>query len=61
MQEDQADGDLKFRPEIDRSEYRVQMSEVGRSKSERGKEMDLEYQVYRSTERAEDNVTRYLN
>ena len=46
---------------MDRSEYGVQRSEVGQSKSKKGKEMDLEYRVYRSTERVEDNVMRYPN
>ena len=61
MQEDQADGDLKFRSETYRPEYGVRRSEIRRSESERGKGIDSEYRVYRSTERAEDNVTRYLN
>ena len=42
-------------------EYGGRRSEVGRSKSARGKEIDLEYGVYRSIERAEDNVMRYPN
>ena len=61
MQEDQADGDLRTEPKADRPEYRVRRLEVGRSKSERGKEIDLEYGVYRSTKKTEDNVTRYPN
>ena len=61
MQEDQVDRVLKSRPEMDRLEYGVRRSGVRQSKSERGKEIDSEYRVYRSTKRAEDNVTRYLN
>ena len=47
------DGDPKSRPELDRLEYRVQRSEIGQSKSERGREIDSEYGVYRSTESEE--------
>ena len=53
MQEDRADGDPEFRPKADRLEYGVRRSEVRRSKSERGKEIDSEYRVYRSTESEE--------
>ena len=60
MQEDQADRVLKSRPKTDRPEYGVWRSEVGQSKSMRGKEIDLEYRVYRSIE-SEENVTRYPN
>ena len=45
------DGDPKFRPETVRLKYGGWRSEVGRSKSERGKKIDSEYRVYRSTER----------
>ena len=61
MQEDQADGVLKFRPETGRPEYKVWRSEIGWSKSEREREIDSEYRVYRSTKRTESNVTRYPN
>ena len=40
----------KSRPKADRPEYGVRRLEVRRSKSERGKEIDSEYGVYRSTE-----------
>ena len=53
MQEDRADGVLKSRPETARLEYGVWRLEVRWSKSERGKGIDSEYGVYRSTERAE--------
>ena len=45
------DGVLKSRPEVSRLEYGVQRLEVRWSKSEREKEIDSEYRVYRSTER----------
>ena len=61
MQEDQADRVPKSRSEMDRPEYGVRRSEIRWSKSEREREIDSEYRVYRSTERAEDNVTRYPN
>ena len=51
LAEDRADGDPESRPEGSRPEYGVRRSEVGRSKSEREKEIDSEYGVYRSTER----------
>ena len=51
MQEDQVDGDPKSRPKVDRPEYGVWRSEVGQSRSERGKEIDSKYGVYRSTKR----------
>ena len=61
MQEDQADGDLKSRPETDRLEYGVWRSEVGQSESERGKEIDSEYRVTGVPRGNGVNVTRYLN
>ena len=61
MQEDQTDGVLKSRLRTDELECGVWRSEVRRSKSKREKEIDSEYGIYRSTERAEDNVTRYPN
>ena len=41
----------KSKPKTGKPEYGVWRLEVGWSKSKRGKEIDSEYRVYRSTER----------